>query len=185
MPGFGGIGELAIGQSPSTAVALDWFQPLSIPVRQKPGLLPSEMQFAATPSFPPIVPFGWFAPLSEPVRTKPGLRPGQQQFTSFNPQPFVPFSWFEPLSEPVRFLPGLAASRQQFEARPPQLRPTPTTFGTLSATETKDIFLAGVASWQRVTSGEAGIVQNAFSGGEIGVGVAPITKASVAITIIK
>jgi hypothetical protein len=123
---------------------------------------------------------GWFAPLSAPPRAGASVR--GQPFAAYSPNQLtiIPFGWFEPLSEPVRRPPTLA---RQFEARPSQLRPTPTMFISLSATETKDDFLAGGMEWTTVTSGEVGTTANDFSGGEIGVAGQPITTVKVSIRI--
>lgn len=119
MPGFGAIGEFAIGELPGTAavevITVDkWYHPLSIPsVRTKPGLTAAAQLAFVMPAIP-TVSFGWFEALSEPaVKTKPGLRPAQQQAFTTSPQPFVSFSWFGALSEPsVKTKPGLKPSQQ-------------------------------------------------------------------------
>jgi hypothetical protein len=186
MLGFGATGQFAIGEvNTNEPVTLDkWFAPLSEPPRRLPGLLPSMMQFSAFDP-QPFVPFSWFEPLSEPARTLPRLLPGEVQFAALaDPFPFVSFSWFEALSEPVRTLPGLLPGQQQFEARPPQLRPTPQVTGKVAAVETKDVFLAGILEWSRITSAEVGVIESNFSGAQIGTAVAPITSAQVSIRII-
>lgn len=174
-------------QAAPPAPPLSWFAPLSEPVRFRAGLQPARQQFSAFDP-QPFVPFGWFEPLSEPPRKLPGLLPRQQQFAAQDTQ-VIPrslmISWFRALSEPVRFLPGLKPSQQQFEGRPPQLRPTPTTFGTLSATETKDVFLAGAMYWNKVTSVEVGIIENKMPGAEIGITGPAITSVHVSISIIS
>ena len=185
MLGFGPIGQFAIGEVGASAetVLLDkWFQRLSEPVRFLPGLRPAAQQFAALADPFPFVSFGWFESLSEPVRALPRSPAALSQFAAFNAQPFVPFGWFEELTIPaVRTLPGLKPALQQFEARPPQLRPTPTTFVALNALETKDVFLAALLSWIRATSAEIGIELANTPTAEIGAGIAPVSGAKVAI----
>ena len=191
MLGFGATGQFAIGQvGPSTETVLvdKWFVQFSEPVRFRPGLAASAQQFAALSDPLPFVSFSWFEELAiPPVRTLPGLRPSQQQFFAFQPapSPFVATGWFEALSEPVRFRVGLRPPWQQFAAAPVQLRPNPTTTGVLSAIETKDVFLAGIQEFNRVVSGEVGIIEASFTGAEIGVAKVPaITSARVSIIIL-
>jgi|SRR5882724_368531 len=118
MPGFGAIGEFAIGQvGVQTAEFIGpdkWLVAFSEPVRFKRGLSPIQQQtFAFQPT--PIINIGWFEPLSEPVRYKKGLGSRYQQFAALtNLRPFVSFGWFEPLSEPVRFKRRLPEGMQQF-----------------------------------------------------------------------
>lgn len=162
---------LALQPAPSPFVATGWFSPLSEPVRLKPGLR-SSLQQSFTFNALPFVSFGWFGALSEPVRLKPGLKASLQQFFTTDTT-VIPTSkliqWFAALSEPVRFKPGLRAPLQQFMAWPPQLRPTATTTAVLDATETKDTFLGAAQSWNRVISGEIGVIEKSFTGAEIGV----------------
>ena len=142
-------------------VSFSWFEPLAEPVRVRPrspaALYPN---FFWQPAPSPFVATGWFEALSEPARTLPGLRPSQQQFLAYqsNPVTVTPFAWFAPLAEPVRSLLGLKAGEQQFFAAPSQLRPTPTTTGVWLSLETPDVFLGGASVWNRITSGEMGIV---------------------------
>lgn len=120
MPGFGAIGEFAIGELSGAAAAVEvitvdkWFHELSIPsVRTKAGLA-AALQMAFVAPAIPTVSFGWFESLSEPsVKTKPGLRPSQQMSFTTSPQPLVSFSWFGALSEPlVKAKAGLRPSQQ-------------------------------------------------------------------------
>ncbi len=214
MLGFGATGQFAIGEvGPSTAeiITLDkWFQALSQPVRFLPGLRASQQQAFVPPDLFPFVPFSWFNGLSIPaLRYRPQLSAGQQQFLAFQPapSPFVATGWFMALSEPARKLQGLDAARQQFLASPSRLLPNPNITGVLHAVESGDLFTGGGRSWNRVVSGETGIIEQRFTGAEIGaiqmrpsVGTsgliaqitAPvsgaatpvITKANVSITII-
>jgi hypothetical protein len=170
-----------------TPMTFDWYVPLTEPVRQKQGLRASQQQFLAySPDPLTIIPFSWFAALSEPPRFKPGLKPALQQFAAFDPKPFVSFSWMEPLSEPVRFKPGLRASQQQFLAQPAQLRPNPNITGQLAAFDKNhDVFLGGAQEWNRVASGEIGVIEASFTGAQIGVAKVPaITSARVSISIL-
>lgn len=178
--------------APSPFAPTGWFNWLSDPVRTKPGIATSRQQFLAYQANPTTVtPFAWFAPLSDPVRVKPGLRPGLQQFFAADTTP-IPVTrligWFASLSIPVRIKPGLRAALQQFLAHPPQLRPTPTSFAVLNATETKDVFLAGVTDWNAIASGEAGVVIITAPGSEAGIAQAntapPIASAAVSIIIV-
>jgi hypothetical protein len=159
---------------PYPFVSFSWFTELSKPASlTRPGLPPSQQQFTALYPMPsPFVATGWFAPLSEPVRSKPALPPALLPFFSADTA-VIPVSklspWFAPLSEPVRSRPGLAAARQQFLAAPTQLRPNPTITGVMSALETKDVFLGGARFWDRVISGEIGVIEQNFTGAEIGV----------------
>lgn len=169
MLGFDAVGRLALGQLPqATPPLFSWFAPLSEPVRVRPGLAPAQQQFSAfNPQ--PFVPFSWFEPLAEPVRKLPALNAAQVPFTTFNPQPFVPHDWYVPLSEPVRKRQGLDAARQQFLAAPSRLLPNPNVTGTLSAVESGDLFTGGGREWNRVVSGETGIIEQRFTGAETGV----------------
>jgi len=191
MLGHGAISQLAIsevdfGGTPAEVIFTQWFSALSEPVRVKRGTHAARQQFLAAPPFPPIVSFGWMEQLSEPVRTKPGLRPGAQQFIAFVPNPVdvTPFSWFSALSEPVRVKPGLRAAAQQFLAAPTRLLPTPTVFGTLSALETKDVFLAGASVFNPPASAEIGIAQPSDMLAAIGVAVPTVASARISIRIL-
>lgn len=178
--------QFAALPGPFPFVPFSWFQEFSKPpILTRPGLLPSEQQFFTFNSLP-LVSFSWFEALSEPVRCLPGLPAAAVQFFATDTSA-IPISklieWFAALSEPVRFLAGLAPRLQQFFAAPNQLRPTPTTTGILAAIETKDVFLAGIMEWNRVTSGEIGVIQNDFSGAQISVTGPVITSAQVSISI--
>lgn len=192
MPGFGAGGELAIGEVTTATFAAEfigpdkWMQALSEPVRTKPGLRPGAQQFLAyVPNPTTVTPFGWFAPLSTPVRTRPrspaALAPAF--FMHPAPSPFVATGWFAPLSEPVRQRRGLRAAAQQFLAAPSRLLPTPTSFGRLSAIETKDIFLAGASKFNPPASAEIGIAQGSDMLAEIGVAVPTVARVSVSIIV--
>ena len=174
--------------APNPVVSFSWFDALSEPQRQRPrsaaSLYPA---FFFQPAPSPFVATGWFSALSEPVRYRAGLRPAAQQFTAYisNPTTVTPFAWFAALSEPVRFLKGLAPRLQQFFTGPNQLRPTPTATGVLAAIETKDVFLGGVEEFNRVVSGEVGIIEASFTGAQIGVSKVPaITSARISISIL-
>lgn len=183
-----GIGEVDFGGTAAEVIFLQFFQPLSEPVRTLPGIHPSRQQFMAAPPFPATVSFSWFEPLSEPVRTRPGLKPGQQQFLGYVPNPVTvtPFNWFEALSEPPRFKPGLHASRQQFLAAPAQLRPNPNITGVLAATETKDTMLASARAWNRITSGEMGISVSNAPSAQMGISIVPpISYGKISIRILS
>ena len=172
---------------PEFAVFEDkWHSPWSEPsVKKKSGPRACDQPFLAFhPN--PIISIGWFEAFSEPVRQKPRLHPALQPFLAYrdNPTTVTPFSWFAPLSDPVRFKRGLRASLQQFLASPSRLLPTPTLFGTLSALETKDSFLAGVSAWNRATSAEIGIVDTGFPAAEIGIAVPTVASVSISVQII-
>lgn len=150
-------------------ISFGWFEPLAEPVRTRPGLLPGQQQFAAqdTAVIPVSRMMPWFTRLAEPVRNLPGLTPSQQQFQAYAPDQITitPFAWFQSLAEPpVKTLPGLKPSQQQFIAAPPQLRPNPNVTGTLSAQQTRDVFLGSVASFNRVVTGEIGVIEKKFKG---------------------
>lgn len=173
--------------NPQPFVSFGWFNELSKPSNlARPSLAPANQQFFAFNPLPRVS-FGWFEPLSEPVRFKTGLRASLQQFLAMDTSA-IPISkliaWFEALSEPPRFKQGLRASLQQFYAGPAQLRPTPTTFMRLDATETKDVLLGAISVWNRIVSGEVGVIEMAFTGAEIGavttvpsVGTSGVVKA--------
>lgn len=173
---------------PYPFVPFAWFQELSKPaVLTKPGLRPA-LQQAFTLNALPQVSFAWYEGLSEPPRFKPGLRPALQQFFTTDTS-VIPLheliEWFQALSTPVRFRPMLLQALQQAFTGPSQLRPNPTTFGVLSGIETKDIFLAGAVDFNRVISGEVGVIEASFTGAQIGVSKVPaITSARVSISII-
>lgn len=178
---------IALQPAPSPFVATGWYVALSEPARFLPGLRPGQQQFFAyAPDQLTVVPHSWFAALSEPVRFRQGLHPARQQFfaadTAILPLQRGPIPWYMALSEPVRFKPGLATARQQFLAAPSQLRPNPTTTGVLNALETKDTFLAGGQSWNRVTQAEIGVTATQAPIAQIGVAVPiAITSAKIAI----
>lgn len=175
--------------NPQPFVSFSWFEALAEPPRalpRSPAALYPNFFFQPAPS--PFVATGWFMALSEPARTRPGLLPPRQSFftndTSVIPLTHGLIPWYAPLTEPVRFRSGLAAARQQFLAAPSQLRPNPATSGIINATETKDTMVAGGSIFNRVTSGEIGVIENSFSGAEIGVSIAAITSARISVRII-
>lgn len=174
LPGFDAVGRPVVGQisEPSGTPPMSWFVPLSEPV-QRPRFKAGEQQAFVAPPFPPIVPHDWFVPLSEPVRKKPGLNPGQVQSFAIDTDviPVSRINWFMPLSEPVRQLQGLNAARQQFLAAPSRLLPNPNIMGTLTAVEQGDLFTGGGRLWNRVVTGEAGIIEQNLAGAEIGASV--------------
>src|SRR5882724_10031130 len=131
MPGFGAIGEFAIGEvgqaTAETILTDKWFVQLSEPVRFLSGTSAARQQFGALADPFPFVPFGWFEELNvPPVRTRPGLRPGLQQFIAWQPapSPFVATGWLTPLNEPRRERRGVNPPWQQFGAYVPTVIPT-------------------------------------------------------------
>lgn len=189
MLGFDAVGRLALGQLPpaATPVSITWFEPLAEPVRTRPRLKAGQVPFLAFDP-QPFVSFGWFGALSIPaLRTRPALRPPQYPAFVIDTA-VIPIGrmnpWFAPLSEPVRKRSGLDAARQQFLASPSRLLPTPSITGTLNAIESGDVFTGGGREWNRVASGEVGIIERGFTGTEIGVSVTPISRASVSIVIL-
>jgi hypothetical protein len=179
--GLGAPAQAFVAFNPLPVVSFAWFEALAEPVR-KPPRSPAAMApvhfWQPAPS--PFVATGWFAPLSEPVRKRPALPAGHKQFfagdTTVIPLQTGLLPWFAPLSEPVRTRPGLAARLQQFLAAPSQLRPTPTTTGVLNALETKDVFQGGLRAWDRVVSGEVGVME--FSRPTAEIGIAPYNAPS-------
>lgn len=135
----------------------------------------------------PVPVASWYVPFSEPPRFKIGLLASQQQFYAGDTA-VIPLTrmmpWYAPLSEPPRFKPGLPAALQQFFTAPSQLRPTPTITGILNALETKDTMLAGASVFNRVASGEIGVVESKTTSNEIGINVPTIARATIAITIL-
>lgn len=158
--------------SPQPFVPFFWFEALSEPaVKNRRGLKASQQQFLAFDP-QPFVSFGWFGQLTEPSRKKRGLPAALQQSFATDPT-VIPISrmmpWFVPLSEPPRFKPGLRAALQQALAWPPRVLPPPTVTATMSANETPDSFLGGASFWNRIISGEVGVIEYSFTGGEIGI----------------
>lgn len=178
---------LAYVPNPTTVTPFAWFMPLSEPVRSRSGLKSQQQPFLSFNPVP-VVPFSWFSALSKPsIVARPGLLPSQQQFTAFHPtpSPFVASGWFQPLSDPiVRTRRGLKPSQQQFLAWLPRLLPNPNVSGVLSALETKDIFLAGVAVFNPPASAEIGIVDTGFPLAEIGFAVPTVASVSISIQIV-
>lgn len=124
---------------PTPIIDISWFEWLAEPVRKKVGT-PVHVQpfFSFQPT--PIINISWFEWFSEPVRNKPRLLESAQQFAQFFPTPIVPFSWYANFSDPVRVKPRLHEGLQQFMARGEF---TPVSYdGYMSATETRDFFLA-------------------------------------------
>lgn len=170
--------------SPQPIVPFAWFRLLDEPVRKRarsPAALSPAFLYQPMPS--PFVASGWFSPLSDPVRKKP--RSPAALFPHFfyqpGPSPFVASGWFSPLSEPARIKPGLKAALQQFLASPSRLIPTPTSFGVMSALETKDIFLAGAMLWNRATDAEIGVINTTPQPAEIA--IYPTAPATGTITV--
>lgn len=127
MLGGGALGQFPLGGGPygvTTAplTTINWFAPLSDPVRVRPrsaaALSPSNF-WQPAPS--PFTATGWYAALSEPVRQRAGLAATRQQFLASQPQPQVSFSWYAQLSLPFRKKPGLLAANQSFLS----FQPTP------------------------------------------------------------
>lgn len=181
--------QLTLAFSPNPVVSFGWFEELSKPpVLTKPALPSRAQQFFAYQANPTTVtPFAWYANFSEPVRKKPGTQAARQQFFTTDTA-VIPLSrlaeWVTALSEPVRLKIGLKPGLQQFYTGPPRLLPTSTIFGTLSALETKDIFLAGVAVFNPPASAEIGIVDTGFPLTEIGVAMPTVASVSISIQII-
>ena len=200
----------AFAAPPAVVVPFSWFQELSQPVRKKPGLPASLQQSFAQDTTPiPVSKINWFMPLSEPVRKKPGLPPHLDPAFAADTE-VIPVAlktgWYQPLSEPVRTKQGLKPGEQQAFAGPPRLLPTPNITGTMAAFENFDSFLAGARIWDRIASGEAGLVAQAPAPGtavivqqgqdgnasvvvdsspptSAGASVTPIFRASVSIRV--
>lgn len=184
-PGLKSSYQQTLAFNPAPLVSFGWFGNLSDPVRVKPRLRESLQEFLAYQANPTTVtPFAWYANLSDPVRIKPGLRKELQQAFAADTD-VIPVSkliqWFGNLSDPVRIKPGLKASLQQFLAAPSRLIPTPTSFGVMSALETKDIFLAGAMTWNRITDTEIGVVNTTPQPAEIS--LSPTAPAAGTITV--
>lgn len=165
---------------PTPLVSFSWFEALAEPVRKLPRSPAAMAPFHFMQPMPsPFVATGWFMALAEPVRSRPALPPPHNPVFTIDTTP-VPTTkimpWFALLSEPVRFREGLAAARQQFLATPSRLLPTPTVIGRLDAIETKDVFTGGARAWNRVTEGEVGVIEQSFTGAEVG---AIVTRPSV------
>jgi len=121
MLGLGALGQFPLGGGPTGLVSptdINWFAPLSIPVRFKraprAAVAVNNQTIAFNPV--PVVSFGWFGAMSEPTRRRKFGLPGyEQQFIALNPRPFVSFGWFEELSKPPTLAKrGLRPSLQQF-----------------------------------------------------------------------
>lgn len=176
-PGLRSGAQQFLAFNPQPFVSFSWFAGLSEPQRQKRGLKPGQQQFIAFyPAPSPFVATGWFMALSEPQWKKP--RSPAALYPSFffepAPSPFVATGWFEALSEPQRQKKGLHASRQQFLAAPSRLLPNPNLIAIMAALETKDTFLGGARFWDRIVSGEVGVIEVKSTGAEIGI-VGPAT----------
>ena len=176
--------------APSPCVATGWFEPLSEPVRFLPGLKPAATPYFAYQDEPvTVTPFSWFSLLSEPVRKLPRLNAAQQQFFASDPTviPVTTFlsGWFTALGEPVRYKIGLAPPLQQFYAAPSRLLPNADLIGILNAIETKDVFLAGAAIFNRPVDGELGVQNMDRSPAELSLSGQPATiTARMSISII-
>ncbi len=113
-------------------IALNWFAPLSEPVRKKPGVPVGQQQYLALGPLPQVS-FSWFAGLAEPVRKKPGLAASLQQYLALNSLPQVSFSWFNNLSIPQKLQRiGFSSVYQQTLAFNPQPVVSFGWFGNLS-----------------------------------------------------
>jgi hypothetical protein len=174
--------------APSPFVATGWYSPLSEPVRQKKGIHSNKQQFLTYQANPTTVtPFAWFASLSDPVRQKRGLAPRLQQFFATDPT-VIPTAtslngWFSWLSEPVRFKLALRVPLQQSYTGAPRLLPNPEIFGTLSALETKDTFLAGAMVWNRATDAEIGVINTTPQPAEISLYQTAPTAGTITVRI--
>lgn len=126
------VNNQTLAFNPLPLVSFGYFEPLSEPVRKKPGVR-TQLQQSFTFFPTPLVSFGWFAELSKPVKLdRVGLRPSRQQFFTIDPFPKVSFSWFETLSEPKRFKRGLPTQLQQATALDTAPIPLSTMFQWLS-----------------------------------------------------
>jgi hypothetical protein len=157
-------------RSLNPVVPFSYYNWLSEPVRTPPRLFAGNqpvLGFAPNP----VVPFSYYNWLSEPVRFKPVVV--WQQFTSL-PTPFItpaPLSfqgWYSWLSEPVRLPVGLKAYLQSTTAMPVRLIAAFTS-GNMHAVEIGDVFSAGGVTFNRVVSGEVGIIQKPTQSGEAGI----------------
>lgn len=146
-------------------VTFSYYNWLTEPVRQKPGLGAHLQQF--DPYQVPVQPqsnrlIQWFAPLSEPVRVKPRLQVGLNPFLFYQPEfpEAMDVPWFAWLSEPVRLPVGLKAWLQQTTAWEPRLLPPANVFVTMNALETNnDVALFGIQVYS--SSAPAGGVASA------------------------
>jgi len=170
---------------PQPFVSFSWFDGLAEPVRRRPRS-PAAMAPVHFMQPTPVVSFSWFDALAEPVRRRPALKAGENPsfFWQPTPSPFAASGWFSALSEPVRFKIGLKPWLQQFFTAPPRLLPNPTLFGTLSALETKDVFLAGASAFNPAASAEIGIVDTGFPDAGIGIAVPAVASVRISVQII-
>ncbi len=162
-----------------------WFAPLSEPVRLPARLPEGEQQFTALNPLPRVS-FSWFGWLPEPVRVPARLPEDEQQFAAWTFAPSqISIGWFKMLEEPVRLPPRFRDSLRQFYVGPDRLLPTPNITATFSAIETKDVFFAGGRLWNRILSGEVGMIESTATGGQSGTAIAPqIASVQVSIRIV-
>lgn len=160
------------------AVSFSYYNPLSEPVRVKPGLRTALQQFDSlqVPVQPLVSSFiGWFNNLSEPVRVKPRLQAGLNPFFFYEPEfpEAMDMPWYNWLSEPVRLPRGLKAYLQQTTAYHPRILPTPNVTMRMAATEINtDVFLGAINVYDSATPSTSGqgakvsIVEVPGSGGD-------------------
>jgi hypothetical protein len=119
-------------------VSFAYYNWLTEPVRQKPGLGAQLQQFIS---------------LATPVEPSPKVELE---------------GWYNWFSEPTRSLAGLQARYQQALAQPPRLLPTPQVTGILNAADSKDIAEFSVVLYGKPVSARVSIVQiPAIRGGNI------------------
>ena len=137
-------------------VTVSYYNWLTEPVRQKPGLGAHLQQF--DPYQVPVQPqsnrlIQWYDNLSEPVRFPPRLHAALNPYQFYEPdfpEDMEP-TWFQWLSEPVRLPLGLKAWLQQTTAWEPRLLPPANVFVTMAATETNnDVALFGIQVYSSV-----------------------------------
>jgi hypothetical protein len=155
----------------TTITPFAWYANLSEPVRARPALKTGENPFFFFDPIP-LVSFSWFDALAEPVRKLRGLDPPRQQFFTTDTQP-IPLTtglipWYANLSEPVRYLPALPVALKQPFAGPDRLLPNPNLTAILNALETKDTFIGSVRIFNRVASGEIGVITPINFAGQVG-----------------
>lgn len=149
---------------PTPLVSFGWDEPLSEPVRFR-AFPTREQQFTAFLNPEPTVgsiEARWHFPWSEPVRIKPATPTPEQIYLEwvFSPKEIGLIGWFNPFSLPRTLeKQGLKNYLQQFLAYHPRILPNPTMTGTMSATERGDVFLAGGALFNQVTSAQVGIIE--------------------------
>lgn len=162
MLGFGATGQFAIGEGPAReTITIDkWLPDILEPVRFKVGLPISQQQTSALTLTLPNVFFGQSGPM--PIFE---WRLLYQAFSSL-PLLGATLTFSNSFSMPVfewRLI------YQALSTYLPRLLPNPSITGTLNATETRDVFLGGATHFDRVVSGEIGVIESSFTGAEIGV----------------